>query len=167
MVGYWNQSKQTFNIDSSRWFDTGDVGWIDSHGNLWLVGRTKYQIKSGGENIHPEEVEAVLCQHPGLAAAVVIGIPDHRLYEKVVACVSINQKWNWVTDKSCSSVEVNKLSAEILQEHCRQKRLTGFKIPKVYIPWKKPFPLCSSGKLRREDFKREVMSYFRNPRSSL
>lgn len=56
MVGYWDQSAKTFNSDSNCWLDTGDVGWLDSHGNVWLVGRTKDRIKSGGENIYPEEV---------------------------------------------------------------------------------------------------------------
>lgn len=159
MVGYWDQSAKTSNFDNSCWLDTGDVGWLDGHGNLWLVGRTNDRIKSGGENIYPEEVEAVLCQHIGVAGAVVIGIPDTRLIEKVVACVSIEEDWIWVDEKTRNSLEINKLSSEIMRNYCRQRKLTGFKIPKVYIPWRKPFPLTATGKLRREDVKKEVMSY--------
>lgn len=157
MTGYWDHSEKTFESDDG-WLDTGDIGWLDSHGNLWLLGRTNDRIKSGGENIYPEEVETVLCRHSGLTGAVVIGIPDNRLAEKVVACVSIREEWTWVTDKKKKSLEINELSSEILQNYCRQEKLSGFKIPKVYVPWKKPFPLTTTGKVIREDVKKEVIS---------
>ncbi|KAL0926526.1 hypothetical protein M5K25_002766 [Dendrobium thyrsiflorum] len=156
MVGYWNQSAKTSNSDNSSWLDTGDEGWLDSHGNLWLVGRTKDRIKSGGENIYPEEVEAVLCQLMGVAGAVVFGIPDIHLTEKVVACVSIEENWIWVNEKTRNCLGTNQLSSEIMKNFCRQKNLTRFKIPKVFMPWRKPFPLTSTGKLRRDDVKKEV-----------
>ncbi|KAH0468995.1 hypothetical protein IEQ34_002227 [Dendrobium chrysotoxum] len=167
MVGYWDQSAKTSNSGNSSWLDTGDKGWLDSHGNLWLVGRTKDRIKSGGENIYPEEVEAVLCQLMGVAGAVVLGIPDIHLTEKVVACVSIEEDWIWVDEQTRNSLGTNQLSSEIMKNFCRQKQLTRFKIPKVFMPWRKPFPLTASGKLRRDDVKKEVMSYMRIPNSSL
>ncbi|XP_020593308.1 2-succinylbenzoate--CoA ligase, chloroplastic/peroxisomal isoform X2 [Phalaenopsis equestris] len=156
MIGYWDQLTKTSNCDKSCWLNTGDIGWLDSHGNLWLVGRTKDRIKSGGENIYPEEVEAVLCQHIGVAGAVVVGIPDTRLTEKIVACVSIEEDWIWVNESARNSLEANLLSSEIMQNFCRHRKLTGFKIPKVYMPWRKPFPLTTTGKLRREDVKKEI-----------
>ncbi|KAK8918918.1 hypothetical protein KSP39_PZI021240 [Platanthera zijinensis] len=157
MAGYWHQSAQTFDSNDSCWLDTGDVGWLDSRGKLWLLGRTKDRIKSGGENIYPEEVEAVLRQHSGVAGAVVVGIPDNRLTEKVVACVSIRENWRWVSSDTNKFLEMNELSSEMLRNFCRQRNLTGFKIPKVCMPWRKPFPLTTTGKVIREDVKKEIL----------
>lgn len=57
MAGYWNHKELiTLDFDEKGWLDTGDIGWIDCHGNLWLIGRKKACIKSGGENVYPEEV---------------------------------------------------------------------------------------------------------------
>ncbi|PKA48538.1 2-succinylbenzoate--CoA ligase, chloroplastic/peroxisomal [Apostasia shenzhenica] len=123
MVGSWDPMKKFTSVNSG-WLDTGDVGWIDDHGNLWLVGRKNYRIKSGGENVYPEEVEMVLCQHSGVAAAVVVGIPDARLAEKVVACVSIKDNWSWVDHKSNNSLKANELSSQTLQKFCQLKELS-------------------------------------------
>nr|CAB3482042.1 unnamed protein product [Digitaria exilis] len=97
MVGYWANNK-VYPSDSvsNGWLDTGDTGWMDKAGNLWLMGRQKGRIKSGGENVYPEEVELVLSQHPGVERVVVLGIPDSRLGEKVIACVGISDGWKWV-----------------------------------------------------------------------
>lgn len=57
MAGYWNLKELiTWDFDEKGWLDTGDIGWIDCHGNLWLIGRKKACIKTGGENVYPEEV---------------------------------------------------------------------------------------------------------------
>ncbi|KAI4972621.1 hypothetical protein ZWY2020_003546 [Hordeum vulgare] len=97
MVGYWgNNTVDTSESVRNGWLDTGDTGWIDRTGKLWLMGRQKGRIKSGGENVYPEEVELVLSQHPGVAKAVVFGVPDSRLGEKIVSCVSIKDGWRWV-----------------------------------------------------------------------
>ncbi|GFP84209.1 2-succinylbenzoate--coa ligase chloroplastic/peroxisomal [Phtheirospermum japonicum] len=82
MLHYWGQSP-SMHLDPvyQGWLDTGDIGQVDGHGNLWLVGRAKDRIKSGGENVYPEEVEAVLTQHSGISKVVVVGIPDSRLTE--------------------------------------------------------------------------------------
>ncbi|OAY84646.1 2-succinylbenzoate--CoA ligase, chloroplastic/peroxisomal [Ananas comosus] len=164
MVGYWDRSEAIL-LDSIEhgWLDTGDIGWIDGDGDLWLMGREKGRIKSGGENVYPEEVEAVLAQHPGIAKAVVVGAPDVRLTEKVVACVITKDEWSWVGRKSNHSESGKELSAEILQRHCRERNLSRFKIPKSYVVWKKPFPVTTTGKIRREDVKREVTSCMHVP----
>jgi acyl-activating enzyme 14 len=65
------------------WLRTGDLGALDSAGRLWLVGRAKDTVKSGGENVHAAEVEAALEQHPAVAAAAVVGLPHSRLGEMV------------------------------------------------------------------------------------
>ncbi|EHA8587296.1 putative 2-succinylbenzoate--CoA ligase, chloroplastic/peroxisomal [Cocos nucifera] len=160
MVGYWDQT-QVMMLDSidQGWLDTGDIGWIDCNGDLWLIGREKDRIKSGGENVYPEEIEALLLQHPGVHSAVVVGIPDFRLMEKVVACVAIRDDWEWVDQKSKCLPEKKQISTDILHNYCVKGNLSRFKAPKAYIPWRKPFPITSTGKLKREDIRKEVVSY--------
>lgn len=158
MIGYYG-SKNNIIFDSieNGWLDTGDVGWIDGNGNLWLVGRKKDRIKSGGENIYPEEVETLLSQHPGVLKAVVIGIPNSRLGEMAVACIIIRDSCKWFDINSSNATEVNDLSTEVLQKYCQQQKLSRFKIPKIFIPWKKQLPLTTTGKLKRDDLKNDVM----------
>ncbi|KAI4299701.1 hypothetical protein L6164_033135 [Bauhinia variegata] len=154
MIGYWGQIP----INSSDrmnevWLDTGDIGSIDHHGNLWLIGRANTRIKSGGENIYPAEVEAILLEHPGIAGAVIVGIPDARLTEMVVAWNKTSrpgfetnlalprgqylgawpqqEDWQW-SEQSISDKELH-LSREHLHQYCMEKKLTRFKIPKIFI----------------------------------
>ncbi|MQM20935.1 hypothetical protein Taro_053965 [Colocasia esculenta] len=168
MVGYWN--RVTIGVPDRRlngWLDTGDMGWIDDNGNLWLVGRKKGQIKSGGENVYPEEVEAVLSQHPGVSCAVVVGLPDARLTEMVAACVCIREGWEWADHAYAHSTDRKQLSTEILQTHCRQANLSRFKIPKICILWNRPFPYTTIGKLKREEVRKEAVSFVQFLPSSL
>ncbi|CAK9141173.1 unnamed protein product [Ilex paraguariensis] len=144
MLGYWGQiSTRASNPSDAGWLDTGDIGQIDDNGNVLLFGRTKGRIKSGGENVYPEELEAVLSQHPGVSGIVVVGLPDPRLTEMVVACIQLKDNWQWA-DLSYDHPAENKdlsLSSEILQIFCREKNLTGFKIPQSFILWR--YPLLS------------------------
>ncbi|XP_039050361.1 2-succinylbenzoate--CoA ligase, chloroplastic/peroxisomal-like isoform X1 [Hibiscus syriacus] len=158
MLRYWDQipEKASDSIEEA-WLDTGDIGFVDDQGNLWLVGRTNGRIKSGGENIYPEEVEAVLIQHPGVLSSIVVGIPDPRLAETVVACIRLRENWQWSDDSSVQSNELF-LSSTILRRYCREKNLTGFKIPKRFILWRTQFPLTTTGKIRRDQVRREVES---------
>ncbi|XP_044960645.1 2-succinylbenzoate--CoA ligase, chloroplastic/peroxisomal [Hordeum vulgare subsp. vulgare] len=167
MVGYWgNNTVDTSESVRNGWLDTGDTGWIDRTGKLWLMGRQKGRIKSGGENVYPEEVELVLSQHPGVAKAVVFGVPDSRLGEKIVSCVSIKDGWRWVDATAEHQGEGKEVSAHILQEHCRIKNLSRFKVPRLYYHWSRPFPVTTTGKIRREELKAEVLTCMQ-PRSSL
>ncbi|XP_010540647.1 PREDICTED: 2-succinylbenzoate--CoA ligase, chloroplastic/peroxisomal isoform X2 [Tarenaya hassleriana] len=173
MLGYWG--KVQVNIAGSEssngaWLETGDIGEIDEFGNLWLIGRSNGRIKSGGENVYPEEVEAVLLQHPGVLSAVVTGVAETRLGEMVVACVCLKEKWQWSEenlDGSDTSGEDLLLSSEILRRYCRTQNLTGFKIPKRFFRWKKHFPVTSTGKVRRDEVRREVASLVQTLNSSL
>ncbi|KAJ6417577.1 hypothetical protein OIU84_003326 [Salix udensis] len=161
MLRYWDQnSMKAAESTNDFWLDTGDIGSIDDYGNIWLVGRQNGRIKSGGENIYPEEVEALLLQHPGVLATVVVGIPEARLTEMVVACIKLRESWQWI-DKICKQSAENNLTLcrEILGNYCREKNLTGFKVPKLFILWRKPFPLTTTGKIRRDQVRREVMSH--------
>lgn len=160
MIRYWGQTSTKAVDSSEQWFDTGDIGQIDAYGNLWLVGRRNGRIKSGGENVYPEEVEAILSQHPGISAVVIVGLPQMRLGEMVVACVRVRDSWVWDDINGGETLGKSKchLSSEVLKQYCREKSLTGFKIPKTFVVWKKPFPRTSTGKLKREQVKRETMS---------
>jgi acyl-CoA synthetase (AMP-forming)/AMP-acid ligase II len=96
MVRYWNDPRATrAAMDAAgTWFRTGDLGvLIDSQ--LWLVGRAKDVVKTGGENVACAEVERVLLRHPAVAAAAVLGLPDARLGERVVAAVVLRDGWTW------------------------------------------------------------------------
>ncbi|KAH6827312.1 acyl-activating enzyme 14 [Perilla frutescens var. hirtella] len=125
MLRYWGQSPSIrSNSTNEGWIDTGDLGRIDGQGSLWLVGREKDRIKSGGENIYPEEVEAVLSQHPGISSLVVIGVPDSRLTEKVIGCIRVKDGWKWA-DSGANHGQVQCLSGEILRQFCKGKNLTG------------------------------------------
>ncbi|XP_058196951.1 2-succinylbenzoate--CoA ligase, chloroplastic/peroxisomal isoform X2 [Rhododendron vialii] len=162
MVGYWGQiATKASNTSDEDWLDTGDIGTMDDCGNVWLVGRSKGRIKTGGENVYPEEVEAILSQHPGVSGIVVVGLPDTRLTEMVVACVQLRDNWRW-SDSCFDPLTENKsriLSGDILLQLCREKHLTRFKIPKIFIVWRKQFPMTTTGKLRRDEVRREVMSF--------
>lgn len=169
MIGYWDHVPVKENPEYEGWHETGDIGRIDDNGNLWLIGRMKGRIKSGGENIYPEEVESVILKHPGISTIAVIGLPDARLTEMVIACVQLNHNWTWVDSSSDHSARHKEqcLSKETLQQHCRTNNLSGFKVPKTFIRWNKKFPLTTSGKLRRDQLKAEVMCHLNRPLSSL
>jgi long-chain acyl-CoA synthetase len=88
MLGYWNKPAETAAVLSDDgWFRTGDAGWMDDDGFLFLHDRIKDMIVSGGENIYPAEVENALLSHPAVADAAVIGVPDERWGETVKAVV--------------------------------------------------------------------------------
>ena len=89
MKGYWNRPDATaLAIDEKGWFHTGDVGYVDEDGFLFIADRVKDMVISGGENIYPAEVESALYDHPAVAEVAVIGVPDERWGEAVVAIVA-------------------------------------------------------------------------------
>jgi len=92
MKGYWRRPEATAAaIDPAGWFHTGDVGYLDEDGFLYIADRVKDMIITGGENVYPAEVESVLYDHPGVADVAVIGLPDERWGEVVVAVVAVHE----------------------------------------------------------------------------
>ncbi len=88
MAGYWNRADATADaIDEHGWFHSGDLGYFDDEGYLYVVDRVKDMIISGGENVYPAEVESVLQGHEGIADVAVVGVPDDRWGEAVTAIV--------------------------------------------------------------------------------
>ncbi len=118
MKGYWNQKKATSNTLKNGWLHTGDLGYVDEDGYIFLSGRAKDFIKRGGEMISPEEVEQVLHSHPAIDEAAIIGIPDETWGEVVRAIVVLKQNGN--------------VTEEELIQYCRDK-LSSFKKPESVI----------------------------------
>lgn len=113
------RSAQTFPVlDGVRWALTGDQATVDDDGMLVLLGRGSVTINSGGEKVHPEEVEAALVEHPAVLDAVVVGLPDQRWGERVAAVVAA---------RPGAAVETGALAA-----HCRE-RIADFKVPREVV----------------------------------
>ena len=134
MQGYWNKPEQTAEALRNGWYHTGDMGYLDDEGYLFLVDRLKDMIVSGGENVYCTEVEEILYKHAMVLEAAVFGVPDDRWGEVVYAVV--------VPRGEVTSVE--------LVEHCKQ-HLGGYKIPKEIALREEPLPKSGPGKvLKRE-----------------
>jgi long-chain acyl-CoA synthetase len=89
MKGYYNQPEATAEAFKNGWFHTGDLGYADEDGFFFIVDRKKDFVIRGGYNVYPREVEEVLYEHPAVAEAAVIGRPDPRLGEEVLAFVAL------------------------------------------------------------------------------
>jgi acyl-CoA synthetase (AMP-forming)/AMP-acid ligase II len=123
-IGYWkdpDKTAETFRVDAHgvRWVLPGDHALLDEEGRVILLGRGSGCINSGGEKIFPEEVEAAIRAHPSVVDAVVVGVPDERFGERVVALVALR-------DGAAA------LTLDDLQTHCRTK-IAGYKVPRVLI----------------------------------
>jgi 2-furoate---CoA ligase len=141
-AGYWNRSDADEQQIRDGWFHTGDVGRIDEDGDLWLEGRLDDVIVSGGENVHPLEVEDMLARHAGVREVAVVGAPDERLGHKVVAFV----------------VAEGEVSAEELDAHClASDTLARFKRPRAYR-FVDTLPKSPSGKILRRMLRQDEVT---------
>jgi len=132
--GYYNRPDATQRAIREGWYFTGDTGYLDEEGDLWLVGRVDDMIISGGENIHPVEVEEVLAEHPKVGDVAVAGLPDEVWGQVVTA---------FVVPRDAS------LTAEELDAFCLEsKRLARFKRPRKYV-FVREIPRSSAGKTLR------------------
>jgi acyl-CoA synthetase (AMP-forming)/AMP-acid ligase II len=89
MKGYWRNPEATAETLINGWLHTGDMGYMDESGYLFIMDRSKDMIISGGENIYPREIEEVLIRHPAVREVAVIGVPDHKWGEAIKAVVSL------------------------------------------------------------------------------
>jgi long-chain acyl-CoA synthetase len=137
MAGYWRKERDTASAIRDGWFHTGDAGTMDSDGFIYIKDRIKDMIISGGENIYPAEVEAVLAGHPNVADVAVIGVPDDTWGETVKAIVISRPGSN--------------LSAEELIEWS-QSRLAGFKRPRS-VDFVEAIPRNPSGKILKKELR--------------
>jgi len=138
MKGYWGKAEETAStITADGWLKTGDGGYLDEDGYLFLTDRVKDMIVSGGENIYPAEVENALAGHPAVAEVAVIGVPSDRWGETVKAIVVVKPGWA-VTDGD-------------LIAHAR-KRLAGYKCP-TSVDFMDALPRNPSGKVLKKNLR--------------
>lgn len=121
MLGYWGKPEETLAAFRGGWLRTGDMGCIDEAGYLTLSGRKKEMILRGGANIYPAEIEHVLRMHHKVNDAVVVGIPDERLGERVAAYVQLEE-----------DVETPSIQASQLRDHCLAQ-IARYKVPERWI----------------------------------
>ncbi|EAQ02114.1 AMP-binding enzyme family protein [Pseudooceanicola batsensis HTCC2597] len=138
MTGYWRKPDETAATLVNGWVRTGDVGWMDEEGFIYIVDRKKDMIVTGGENVYSSEVENALSAHPAVAIAVVIGIPDDRWGEAVHAIIVCRDE-RTATEKE-------------LIEHCRS-RIAGYKCPRSVEFRSDALPLSAAGKILKRDLR--------------
>jgi long-chain acyl-CoA synthetase len=136
MLGYWKKPAETAAVLQNGWYRTGDLGYQDDDGYVYLVDRAKDMIVTGGENVYSTEVEDALYKHPAVLEAAVFGIPDDRWGEAVHAVVVPR-----------SPIEAN----EIL-EHCRSL-IAGYKVPKSIEFRSEALPKSGAGKLLKRELR--------------
>ncbi|RME48353.1 MAG: hypothetical protein D6791_03525, partial [Chloroflexi bacterium] len=149
MKGYYRQPEATDQTLRDGWLRTGDMGYLDPDGDLWVVQRRLDLIVTGGENVYPAEVENVLREHPQVEDACVVGVPDEEWGQRVAAAVVVKAG--------------APLSEEELAAFCAG-RLASYKRPRLFR-FVESLPLTASGKVYRKlvsNFLAEVRESGRN-----
>jgi acyl-CoA synthetase (AMP-forming)/AMP-acid ligase II len=136
-AGYWQKPVETAESWRDGWFHTGDLGVMDADGYLKVVDRKKEMIISGGANVYPTEVERVLAQHPDVAAAALVGLPDLTYGERACAVV-VRRPGAAVTEDG-------------IVAFCRE-RLAAYKCPRSVV-FVEALPFTASGKVARRELK--------------
>jgi long-chain acyl-CoA synthetase len=138
MAGYFNRADETAAALVDGWLRTGDGGYLDEEGYLFLTDRIKDMIVSGGENVYPVEVEEVLAQHPDVAEVAVVGVPDERWGETVMALV--------IPRRGTAP------AADELVEYARG-RLAGYKLPRI-VRLVDELPRTPTGKVLKRELRK-------------
>lgn len=134
MQGYWEDpGKTAAAIDADGWMHTGDLGVMDEDGYVNIVGRIKDMVIRGGENVYPREIEEFLYTHPAIEDVQVIGVPDPKFGEELMA---------WIKPKPGTSIDVDEMRA-----FCNG-RIAHYKIPR-YLKLADEFPMTVTGKIRK------------------
>jgi fatty-acyl-CoA synthase len=141
MIGYWDEPEKTAEVLRRGWMHTGDLATMDGEGYLNIVGRIKDMVIRGGENVYPREVEEFLYSHPDIVDAQVIGVPDEKYGEELMA---------WVRLRAGTS-----LDAEALRAFCAGK-LAHYKIPR-YVHAVDEFPMTVTGKVRKIEMRERAI----------
>ncbi|WP_430296390.1 AMP-binding protein [Sinomonas sp. B1-1] len=144
MAGYWDQPDKTAQaIDPDGWMHTGDLARMDRDGYLVIEGRIKDMVIRGGENVYPREIEEFLYQHPSVQDVQVIGVPDAKYGEELMACIILKPG-------------AEPLTAEDVAEFCRGQ-LAHYKVPR-YVDIRESFPMTVSGKIRKVEMREEAIA---------
>ena len=134
MRGYWNDPERTAeSIDEQRWMHTGDLATMDEQGYVRIVGRIKDMVIRGGENVYPREIEEFLYTHPDIADVQVIGVPDERYGEELMA---------WVIPRAGATV-----SEDEIRDFCKGQ-IAHYKVPR-YVKLVDSFPMTVTGKVQK------------------
>jgi fatty-acyl-CoA synthase len=134
MRGYWNDPERTAeSIDAARWMHSGDLATMDEDGYVRIVGRIKDMVIRGGENVYPREIEEFLYSHPEISDVQVIGVPDERYGEELMA---------WVVQRTSAA-----LTETDVREFCKGK-IAHYKIPR-YVKFVDSFPMTVTGKVQK------------------
>jgi acyl-CoA synthetase (AMP-forming)/AMP-acid ligase II len=139
MQGYWNRPEATSETIKNGWLYTGDLGYLDQEGFLYIIDRKKDMLISGGENVYPAEIERVIGELPEVLDVSVIGIPD--------------PKWGEAPKAFIVAKKDGSLTSDTIIAHCRSK-LAGYKVPKQ-IEFLEDLPRTPSGKV----LKRKLREY--------
>jgi fatty-acyl-CoA synthase len=143
MLGYWEQPEKTAEaIDAARWMHTGDIAVMNDAGYVNITGRIKDLVIRGGENVYPREVEEFLYTHPDIIDAQVIGVPDDRYGEELMA---------WIRMRDGAT----PLTVADVRDFCEGK-LAHFKIPR-YVHIVDDFPMTVTGKVRKVQMREEAV----------
>lgn len=142
MQGYWNRPEATAEMLRDGWLYTGDIGFLDEDGYLFITSRKKDLIKPSGHQVFPIEVEEVISQHPAVMEVGVAGVPDPQQGEAVKAWVVLRQ------DAQCTASEI--------QSYCKE-RLTAYKVPK-HVEFRTALPKSMVGKVLRRVLQEEELS---------
>jgi acyl-CoA synthetase (AMP-forming)/AMP-acid ligase II len=137
MQGYWKKPAETEAAIRDGWMHTGDCGYMDERGYVYIVDRLKDMIVSGGENVYSTEVENVIAKHPTVAQAAVIGLPDDKWGERVHAVVAL--------------MPGATLTVEELQDFCKQE-IAGYKCPRS-LEIVERFPMSAAGKILKRELR--------------
>ncbi|WP_417234388.1 AMP-binding protein [Arthrobacter sp.] len=142
MKGYWNEPDKTAAaIDADGWMHTGDLASMDADGYVRVEGRIKDLIIRGGENVSPREIEEFLYRHPDIQDVQVIGVPDEKYGEEIMACIILTEG-------------AAAMTLETVREFCAG-RIAHYKIPR-YVQIRTSFPMTISGKIRKVEMRAEA-----------
>ncbi len=140
MTGYWNRPEETAAALHGGWMHTGDAGWMDEAGYLYIVDRIKDMIITGGENVYSAEVENALCTHDAVAAAAVIGLPDPEWGERVHAVVVL---------AAGATATADELIAHV------RARIAGYKTPRT-VTFADALPVSGAGKVLKRELRAQL-----------
>ncbi|MCE0449318.1 AMP-binding protein [Brevibacillus sp. AF8] len=145
MKGYYNMPEETVKaIDHEGWLHTGDLATVDEEGYYQITGRLKDMIIRGGENIYPREVEEFLYTHPKVLDVQIVGIPDAKYGEQVLACIRVKPN--------------ETLSEDEVRDYCEGK-IAHYKIPR-YIQFVDEYPMTASGKIQKFKLREQALQLF-------
>ncbi len=142
MIGYWDEPAKTAEVLRNGWMHTGDLATLDAEGYVNIVGRIKDMVIRGGENVYPREVEEFLYSHPDIVDVQVIGVPDAKYGEELMACVRLREGAEPVT-------------IEALRAFCAGK-LAHYKVPR-YVRIVEDFPMTVTGKVRKVEMREQAV----------